>query len=266
MSASVNPISLDVCVMTLLDPKRGAEVSFNRYYERERFYAAMMLGPSAFSGARFIARRTDKIARRVLDGSIDPERGSFLNLFWVTGSGEDLRAWTAARVKELDAAGRTNWDRIPYWGYRTSFEWSVSRDPDGVPPELALEHRYPALALAVVKARDGAEISEASAWYRRHVAPRTVPPEGKAALCVAFVGSRLYTPVNPGDVRTAQVHPERDLLLFWFLESEPEAGWAEFADAHESELAGSACAVPYWMSSFIASNPGTDDYVRDIWL
>jgi hypothetical protein len=266
MPDSVNPISLGTCVMTLLDPKRGAEVSFNRYYERERFYAAMMLGPSAFSGGRFIARRSDKAARRVLDASVDPERGSFLNLFWVIGSGEDLREWTAAQVEKLDAAGRTNWDRVPYWGYRSSFEWSVSRDADGVPPELALVHRYRGLALAVIKARDGADVREVSRWYRENVAPSTVRPDGSAALCLGCVGSRLSTPVNRGDPRTGQVSEEKDLLLFWFLEWEPEQGWPELVAAHEAGFAGSTDGVPYWMSRFIPSNPGTDDYVEDIWL
>lgn len=266
MAGTDTPIKLSLAMMTLLDPARGAEKSFNRYYERERFYAAVMLGPSALSGGRFIARRSDKLARRTSDPATDIERGSFLNLYWVIGDGEDLREWIQRQTKELEQAGRTNWDRVPYWAFRARFEWSASRDEDGVPPELVLEHRYLTLVLGVVRPRAGHTASEAAAWYREHVSASTLQPGSAAAACLAFTATRGFVPLFPGDMPTGQADPQEDVLLLWFLESPPEVGWDQLVAAHEAGLADNDSATAYWMSRFIASNPGTDDYVTDIWL
>ena len=38
-------IALGSVLVSLLDPTRGDEVAFNRWYERDHFYAGVMVGP-----------------------------------------------------------------------------------------------------------------------------------------------------------------------------------------------------------------------------
>jgi hypothetical protein len=48
-----------------------------------------MVGPSLFSGARFVARRDEKRLRRVRGGLAKPDHGTMLALYWTAGDGAD---------------------------------------------------------------------------------------------------------------------------------------------------------------------------------
>jgi hypothetical protein len=262
-----NPIRFGSGVVTLLDPKRGAERSFNRYYERERFFATVMLGPGVLSGKRFVAGRREKAQRRIFDASLDPERGSFLNMYWVLGDGKELEEWTPGQVERLQAEGRTNWDRVPYWAYRPQLEWSVSGPPDTIPAVLALLHGYKGLVMAIARPSSPAEFDEASAWYRAACAPGTIDGRSPARLCVAFRAHRRFVPRTPGDLPPAGFSSDEvQLLLFWFLEDEPGESWTAIADCHEERLAATHLLTPVWMSPFVATVPGTDRYMDSLWL
>jgi hypothetical protein len=262
-----NPIRLRAGVVTLLDPKRGAEISFNRYYESERFFTAVMLGPGVIAGRRFVARRHEKEQRRIFDRSLTKERGSFLNIYWVVGDTKTLEEWTAETVVRLQAEGRTNWDRVPYWAYRPSFAWSRTGLPDRVPAELALNHDYKGLVMALVRPNNPALIDEASAWYQAECAPQTIGDGSPSKLCVAFEARRRFVPGAPGET-APEDFPGDDvqLLLFWFLEDPPDDSWTVIADRHEAALQGSDLMSPTWMSPFIATAPGTDQHMDSLWL
>ena len=40
---------------TLVEPHRGHQVAYNRWYERDHFYAGCQIGAYNFAGARFVA-------------------------------------------------------------------------------------------------------------------------------------------------------------------------------------------------------------------
>ena len=44
------PIKLGPILFTMVDPNPGFEVAYNRWYERDHFYAATMAGPGVFAG------------------------------------------------------------------------------------------------------------------------------------------------------------------------------------------------------------------------
>ena len=46
------PIQLGTILFTLVEPHAGHEVAYNRWYERDHFYAGCMIGPWLFAGAR----------------------------------------------------------------------------------------------------------------------------------------------------------------------------------------------------------------------
>ena len=85
-------VRLGSMLFTLVEPHRGHEVAYNRWYERDHFYAGCMVGPWLFAGRRFVATRPLKdlrfgsdadlfggvgprlVPRRVLDPRRPPRR------------------------------------------------------------------------------------------------------------------------------------------------------------------------------------------------
>src|SRR3546814_17982383 len=60
--------------------------------------------------------------------------------------------------------------------------WSINRDPDGVPAEMALNHPYPGLVVTTTAASDEAALDR---WYREeHVPPML--RDSPIALCIAM--------------------------------------------------------------------------------
>ena len=50
-----DPIRIGTMLYTLVEPHRGHEVDYNRWYERDHFYAGCQIGAYNFSGARFVS-------------------------------------------------------------------------------------------------------------------------------------------------------------------------------------------------------------------
>ena len=57
------PVRAGSMLFTLVDPSRGHEVAYNRWYERDHFYAGCMVGPWLFAGSRWVAPRRLKDLR-----------------------------------------------------------------------------------------------------------------------------------------------------------------------------------------------------------
>ena len=49
---------------------------------------------------------------------------------------------------------------------RRRYRWAMQRDPDGVSAELALDHRFPGLAVVVGEANEGVDRAQLEGWYR----------------------------------------------------------------------------------------------------
>src|SRR5215467_7499524 len=50
-------IKVGTILFTLVEPHRGHEVEYNRWYERDHFYAGCLIGRSWFAGGRWVATR-----------------------------------------------------------------------------------------------------------------------------------------------------------------------------------------------------------------
>ena len=46
------PIKLGTMLFTMVEPRKGHEVAYNRWYERDHFYGGCLAGPYLFSGKR----------------------------------------------------------------------------------------------------------------------------------------------------------------------------------------------------------------------
>ena len=140
-------------LLTLVDPNRGYEAAYNRWYERDHFYAGCMIGPGILAGKRWVATRPYKDLRYPSESSITggaADRGSYLATYWVDKSMQDeWGTWGARQVKDLHRAGRMFGERDHVHTKLYRYLGGAFRDEDGVPPELALDHPFAGLAVRI---------------------------------------------------------------------------------------------------------------------
>jgi hypothetical protein len=258
------PVKLGSILFTMVEPHKGHEVAYNRWYERDHFYAGCLVGPGILAGARFVATRPYKELRYVPEPAItdDPMRGSYLALYWIERSQQDeWGTWGAREVHRLHKADRMfpHRDHVHTKMYR--YRWGAFRDADGVPPELALDHRFPGLVVTFVEVPESADRDAVGEWLRDDLLPSRLDGSS-AAMALAF------TPVPipddaPKDIPRVAADAQR-ILVMWFVDREP-------ADVWESELSGIAKAIDatgkarcIFSGPFIPTIPGTDTYTDQL--
>src|ERR1700678_1613829 len=79
------PVQIGRMLFTMVDPNRGHEVAYNRWYERDHFYAGCLVGPYNFAGRRYVATAELKALRDPDPSAItgEPARGSYVSVYWV---------------------------------------------------------------------------------------------------------------------------------------------------------------------------------------
>jgi hypothetical protein len=258
------PVELGTILFTLVEPWKGHEVDYNRWYERDHFYAGCMIGPGILAGKRWVATRPYKDLRYpeespITDGPTD--RGSYLALYWVEKSMQDeWGSWGARQVKDLHKSGRMFAERDHVHTKLYRYAWGAFRDADGVPAELALDHPYGGLVAIFGEANGSRE--DVDAWYQDNHLPHALNGSA-AAMCLSF------RPVGIPDDAPADVPrvsgDERRFLHLYFLDRDPAEVWeAQFA-AHGKELEGTGLGRLLWAGPFIPTIPGTDTYTDRLW-
>ena len=258
------PIKLGSLLFTLVEPERGHEVEYNRWYERDHFYAGCMIGPWQFSGARFVATREEK-ARRVAGPNPvtgDGSRGTYLALYWVLADHHDeWNRWAVDQVNWLHANGRMNAHREHVHTALYNHEFVVERDVDGVPIELALDHRYAGLVAVVGQTSEGVDPAESAAWLQHFLHTQIA---GTPVAQVLHASARPLLADAPGDVPRAEGEDRRFLQVF-FVESGTLDLWGTvFAHLGEAYAAGGKAEV-LWTSPFRPTVVGTDTYTDQLW-
>lgn len=210
---------LGSCLFTLVEPHAGHEVAFHRWYERDHFYAGMLAAPHCFAGRRWVAPRT----LRELPGALG--RGSFLATYWIEqGHHDAFLEWAGAALRRLQGEGRMfeHRDHL-HTAFCDLVAWD-GLDPDGVPPELALDH--PFAGLVAVAGGDAPE------------------PGGTVALRLSW----SPRPTPGFDVPNDPMH-----LLF--LDTHPAEAWPDLRPAMEAAT---------WAAAFVPTIPGTDAYLDEL--
>jgi hypothetical protein len=257
-------IRLGSMLFTLVEPRRGHEVAYNRWYERDHFYAGCMVGPYQFAGQRWVATRPYKDLRYPADSPItpDPLTGSYLALYWVLdGHHGEWNRWAVDQVNKLHANGRMFAERDHIHTALYRYEWYQGRDPDGVPPELALDHRFPGMVAVIGELADGVEHDEVDRWYRDERMPALLTGS-PVALGARFSPIPLLVDA-PSDV-PRQEGVERRFLHLYFLDTDPADAWSGFAE-EGAALAASGLGTLLWAAPFIPTVPGTDTYTDQLW-
>jgi hypothetical protein len=153
-------VGIGTAIVSYIEPHVGAERDFNRWYERDHFPAAVMAGPGAYAGARFVATRECKDARSPGELFGDPGRGSYLSIAWLLPGAQPVwDAWVAGQMETLRNedrmfAGRDHLHTAVY-----EYLWEIAA-VDGPPACVALDRGFPGV-IAIAAAADD---SDAESW------------------------------------------------------------------------------------------------------
>ncbi|TMK54955.1 MAG: hypothetical protein E6G59_01120 [Actinobacteria bacterium] len=256
------PIKLGSILFTLVEPHKGHEVDYNRWYERDHFYAGCMVGPGILAGKRWVATKPYKELRYPESTPIakDPKLGSYLATYWIEASqSQEWGAWGGKEVHRLHKEDRMFEERDHIHTKMYRYRGGVSRDPDGVPPEIALDHGFKGLAVTFVEGEDRKLLDR---WYRETYLPRAqqVSP---VAMTLAFTAIPIPSDA-PGDVpRVAD--DEKRMLYLSFLDSDPMEVWDPLFVKQAEEVEAGGFGRVIWAGAFIPTIPGTDTYTDQLW-
>jgi hypothetical protein len=272
------PIKVGSMLFTMVDPHRGHEVAYNRWYERDHFYAGCMIGPGMLSGGRWVAPRRLKDLRfpEASPFAEPTDAGSFLSIYWVNrGQEEEWQSWAGEQVWWLYGNGRGFDERTHAHTATYDLRSTVYADDDGVPLELALDHHFDGLGVVSLEPADGTTTDELLAWVEAEAAPKLLAAGGVASVSSWTVRGRRPAgdaaetddasedAASPMPLGASGGTPQR-LVQLCFLESEPSEIWAAFRDYAAAIDAGGKGTVTF-AGPFLRTVVGTDTYTDQLW-
>jgi hypothetical protein len=240
-------VRLGSMLFTLVEPHRGHEVAYNRWYERDHFYAGCMVGPWLFAGRRFVATNELKELRFGSAPDLFGGRalGSYLAIYWILEGRHDQHVdWALRQVQWLH--GRMFAERDHVHTFMYALAWTSGL---GVPAELALDHPFGGLTATVVQLYNGVTVDDLSAWAKR------LRPELELG----------FTPIPlPADAPVTQQRVEGHVLNLSFTTASPATWWDEQHTAAE-QLERDGIGTMLWTAPFIPTISGTDTYTDQLW-
>ncbi|HEY1467215.1 MAG TPA: hypothetical protein VGF11_09170 [Acidimicrobiales bacterium] len=262
------PVKVGSMLLTLVDPSRGYERAYNRWYERDHFYGGCMIGPWLFAGSRWVATRDLKDRRWPTDaGTVATpyDAGSYIAIYWVEQGHHDdhFEAWAVPQVRDLYANGRGFAERRHVHTSLFDHIGSRYRDDDPVPIDLALDRRYSGLVVLWWDAPEGTEASD----LHRAVAGRTQALLAGSAIEIASSWTPSAPDEGPRDVPMDLGSPAggpNRLVQLLFVDGDvaevldPVRG---YTDAVEAEGLGRLQLAAPFFSTVV----GTDTYVDQLW-
>ena len=260
------PIKLGTLLFTMVEPHKGYEVEYNRWYEHDHFYSGCMVGKWQFAGNRFVATRRLKELRypAETDMTPDPLAGSYLAIYWVLdGHHDEWNDWAVEQVNWLHANGRMFEARTHIHTLLYEKRWAQRATEGSCTIELALDHRYAGLVVVAGDVEEGHAHDEVDAWFReRYLPDACAQPWGPDLVLDATTLPLLDD--RPADVPPPAAGPTRFLQLH-FLDHDPEVGWAAGYAKIGQAIEDTGLARHVWTGAFIPTDFGTDRYTDELW-
>ena len=264
-------IKVGSMLLTLVDPNPGYEVAYNRWYERDHFYAGCMIGPFLFAGSRWVATRALKDARWPIDDATiasPTSAGSYVAIYFVEKGhhADHFDVWARHQVRELYAEGRGFAERKHTHTVLFDHLGAVYRDSDhdAVPIELALDHGYDGLFIIWFDAHGGRDARALQAELEQSLAPALVDgsPIEIVSSWTPSAGENDPRDV-PMDLGSKAGGPERLCQLLFVSGDVQDALPAvrDYTEAIEAaDLATTRLAAPFFRTLV-----GTDKYADQLW-
>jgi hypothetical protein len=256
-------------LLTLVDPHKGFEKAYNRWYERDHYYAGCMVGPWLYAGSRWVAPRALKDLRWPSGDTTvanPTDAGSYVAIYFVEKGHheEHFTDWALPQVRWIYGNGRGFAERRHIHTILFDHLGAVYRDEDPVPVDLALDHGYDGIVAVWSDARHGLDARQ----LHERVAADLVP---KALAGSAIEIASSWTPSpgenaekdTPMDLGSKAGGPERLLQLF-FLHGDVRDSLDRLR-AYTDALASEDLADVHLAAPFFRTVPGTDKYVDELW-
>jgi hypothetical protein len=262
------PVKVGSILLTLVDPHRGFERAYNRWYERDHYYGGCMIGPYLYAGSRWVATRELKDLRWPAGSEVvakPTDAGSYVAIYWVEQGhhAEHFDNWARDQVRALYAEGRGFPERSHVHTILFDHLGAAYRDDDPVPVHLALDHGYDGIVAVWMDAKAGTAGDLAATLAADHL-PGVLAGSG-IEIAASFTPSAGENDPKdvPMDLGTQAGGPERLLQLF-FLHGDVHDELARlraYTDAVEAAgLADVRLAAP-----FLKTVVGTDRYTDQLW-
>ncbi len=260
------PITLGTILFTMVEPTKGHEVEYNRWYEADHFYGGVLNGAYSFAGDRFVATKDLKELRYPAESVMTPDKatGSYLAIYWVlAGHHDEWNRWSVDTVTMLHATGRMFAERKHIHTLLYDYQWSIQKSDRGTPTEQALDRDYAGLVVNVGELAEGKTHADIEEWTRNTWAPMAMATDWGPDLIVDANPMTLLDDA-PADVPRT-VNADRRFLQMHFLDHAPEAGWADGYAEYGAALEASGIATHLWTAPFKQTVFGTDTYTDQLW-
>lgn len=257
-------------LVAIAEPHRETIATYDEWFEANHMYDAVLVGPGAYAGNRFVATRALKAKRHPLDGGVfaDATIGSFVALYYLApGTVEQHFAWAFSQSAWLGATGRNNPDRTLVLTWLCDTVGSVSRAGHRVPPQVALDHPYAGIVMTWIERPEHATLDE----LRADLVDTHLPALFDRAPSVQHVqlwSPREFpdtkgTPTTPGTVVTNPA-VGRQLLAVVFLDADPSAHWPDALAAFGDQLATTGARLRL-LAPFVPTVRGAGTRLDELW-
>jgi hypothetical protein len=262
------PVKVGSMLLTLVDPHKGYERAYNRWYERDHYNAGCMVGPWNFAGSRWVATREMKDLRWGTAAVADPiDAGSYVAIYWVEdGHHKEWDDWALPQVQWLYGNGRGFLERSHVHTATFDRVGAAYRDADPVPVELALDHHYDAIVAVWLDGLDGLD---AQALHQRLVdgGPIGELLDGSSIEIASswtprpeFRNSRDSAPMSLG----SPGGQENRLCQLFFVGGDVRDSLGRFR-RYTDAVATLGIADTALVAPFLRTVVGTDKYVDQLW-
>lgn len=250
------PVRVGGALVTLVDPHRGSEVEYNRWYERDHALAGCMIGAWTVGMDRFVATADLKKLRYPAPSSVasGADSGTYIAIYWILdGYLDEWIDWAKQQVMWLHDNGRMfpHRDHVHTMMYRLETQYEQD---DGVPIELALAHRSPHLVVVIGEIAEGQDASDIEQWFIEHQPP-------------SIVGAEFRPHEIPGEPAPGVRADSNDnrFCQLWFAGDEVPEQWdAEWSTLGE-RFAASGLGELVYVAPFRSTTPGTDLHTDRLW-
>ena len=262
------PVRVGSMLLTMVDPHQGYEKAYNRWYERDHYYAGCMIGPWLFAGSRWVATRELKDARWPADSKAvaDPiDHGSYVAIYWVEKGhhADHFDDWARPQVADLYRDGRGFPKRTHTHTALFDYRGSSYRDGDPVPTVLALDHGYGGLVILWWDATSGSAADLLSALGEYTDAALAGSPVEIAAAFTPCEGEEEVRKQQPMDLGSMPGGPER-LVQLLFVHGDVRAALPA-VQAYTDAVTGAGLATLALAAPWHRTVVGTDTYVDQLW-
>ena len=259
------PVKLGSMLLTIVDPEPGHEVAYNRWYERDHFYAGCLVGPWLFAGKRWVAPKALKLVRFPDDSPIarpTVQAGSYCAMYWIhEGRHDEHHAWANQQAHQLYKDGRGFQERTHVHTLMYTLDSTVYRDDDPVPIELALDHGYAGLAIVAIERNPGVAQEQLDGRLREAALPALMR-NSPVASCA------IWSPIpqkNAAPMAIPKVeNTDRLDLQLHFLDESPLACWSRFT-AYAEAVAATGLGRVIYAGPWLPTVVGTDRYTDQLW-